>query len=697
MEKNYDVVVIGAGSGGLTAAVGFSKVGKKVLLVEREHMGGECTNTGCVPSKALLHHARDYYTAKRIAGESTESEAYRTQAFSYVRNIIDEILAEETPDVFEKIGIDIVMGEATFVDRCCITVGDERYHFGKAIIATGSSPRPLSVPGLEEKDVLTNQNIFKLEDVPERLLVIGGGPIGMEMAQAFAMLGSHVTIAERGSRFARLEDPSISPIVMNRFTELGIQIHCNANIQKVENKQALIEVKDASGNTTTERVAYDKILVAIGRVPNLPNGLEAAGIEYSDHGVMVNKNYRTKNKDVFAVGDVSQRLKFTHTADDVARQVVTHIVSKGWLKVNNKKAVPKVTYTFPEIAQVGMSYDEAKAKYSEAEVMRIEVPFAANDRAKTDDQTDGLLVVTVRRLSGTILGANLVGPAAGEILSVFTLAIDRKISLWKLRSLIYAYPTYSLVIKKAGDYFFAQQIGSLKQDLKALAKKHAPKLIGLTFWIVLIYWFQSYRIENGLSYTDLLLETVDLLQAAPYLYIIAYTIRPLIFFPATLLTALSGALYGPIWGIIYTIFGENASANLAYWVGRFFGKDLRLEDTIIGNWIEALRKRPFESVLFMRLFYVPFDLANYGSGILKVHWLSYFLATLIGIMPGLTVFVLLGSSISIDEFKMDGLSFNAFDPKFVALSVGIFIASIVLSKVLKKWKPEPGATEATTH
>ncbi len=697
MEKNYDVVVIGAGSGGLTAAVGFSKVGKKVLLVEREHMGGECTNTGCVPSKALLHHARDYYTAKKIAGESTQSEQYRTRAFAYVRNIIDEILAEETPDVFEKIGIDVVMGEATFVAPCCITVGDERYHFNKAIIATGSSPRPLSVPGLEEKDVLTNQNIFNLEDVPERLLVIGGGPIGMEMAQAFAMLGSHVTIAERGSRFARLEDPSISPIVMNRFTELGVKIHCNANLQKVENKQALIEVKDESGNTTTERVAYDKILVAIGRVPNLPSGLEEAGIEYSEHGVMVNKNYRTKNKDVFAVGDVSQRLKFTHTADDVARQVVTHIVSKGWLKVNNKKAVPKVTYTFPEIAQVGMSYDEARAKYSEAEVMRIEVPFSANDRAKTDDQTDGLVVVTVRRLSGTILGANLVGPAAGEILSVFTLAIDRKISLWKLRSLIYAYPTYSLVIKKAGDYFFAQQIGSLKQDLKALAKKHAPKLIGLTFWIVLIYWFQSYRIENGLSYTDLLLQTVDLLQAAPYLYIIAYAIRPLIFFPATLLTALSGALYGPIWGIIYTVFGENASANLAYWVGRFFGKDLKLEDSIIGNWVEALRKRPFESVLFMRLFYVPFDLTNYGSGILKVNWLSYFFATLIGIMPGLTVFVLLGSSISIEEFKMDGLSFNAFDPKFVALSVGIFIASIVLSKVLKKWKPEPGTAEATTN
>ncbi len=694
MEKSYDVVVIGAGSGGLTAAVGFSKVGKKVLLVEKEHMGGECTNSGCVPSKALLHHAKDYHLAKTIAGETTTGETFRSEAFSYVRAKIDAILEEETPETFEKIGIDVVMGDAVFKSKCSITVGDDTYHYKNAIIATGSSPRMIDVPGMNANDILTNQNIFALSDVPEKLLIIGGGPIGMEMAQAFAMLGSQVTIADTGNRFAKLEDETISPIIQKKFEDLDIKILLNAHISNVENKQALFNIKpDGRDGDTTEtiRVAYDKTLIAIGRVPNFPKGLEAAGIENCPQCICVDKQHRTSNKYVYAVGDVTQKFKFTHMADDIARQIVTRVVSKGIFRVKKNKAIPKVTFTTPEIAQVGLSYKEAVAKYSESGVMKVEVPFSANDRAHTDDVTDGRLVVVARRLNGQVLGANIIGPAAGEILSVFTLAIDHKISMWKLRNLIYAYPTYSLIVKKAGDYFFAQQFADLKQDLSTAAKKHAPKLIAAIFWIGLLVAFQNYKTDNGLSNIEFLLTLLTFFTTSmwgPVVYMVLYAIRPLIFFPATLLTALSGALFGLWWGILYTVLGENASANFAYWIGRFFGKDLKLEDSIIGNWVEALRKRPFESVLFMRLFYVPFDLTNYGSGILKVDWKSYFTATLIGIMPGLTTFVALGAAIDLEEFRTSGLSFDAFDPKFLALSVGIFIASIVLSRVLKKWKKE---------
>ena len=406
---------------------------------------------------------------------------------------------------------------------------------------------------------------------------------------------------------------------------------------------------------------------------------------------MVDSQHRTSNKYVYAVGDVAQRLKFTHTADDIARQVVTRVVSKGWLRLNKKKAVPKVTYTTPEIAQVGLSYQAALKKYSAEDIIRIEVPFIENDRAKTDDVTEGKLVVVARRLSGAVLGANIVGPSAGELISVFTLAIDRKISMWKLRSTIFAYPTYSLIIKKAGDFFFAAQIANLKGDLVHTLKKNAPKLIGLIFWSVLLYSFWQYRTVNDLSYTDVLFQLLDFFTASmwgPVIYMILYAVRPLIFFPATLLTALSGALFGFWWGVIYTIVGENASANFAYWIGRFFGKGLKLEDSIIGNWVEALRKRPFASVLFMRLFYFPFDLTNYGSGILKVDWKSYFTATLIGIMPGLTTFVALGAAIDLEEFKTTGLTFDAFDPKFLALSIAIFIGSLMLSRFLKKWRAE---------
>ncbi len=687
--KQYDVVVIGAGSGGLTSAVGFSKVGKKVLLVEREHMGGECTNSGCIPSKALLHHAKAYHTAKQIAGESTKSEVYRREAFSYVRSKIDAILEEETPEAFKKIGIDVVMGTAVFHTKCSIQVGDIVYQYKKAIIATGSSPRMIEVSGLKDEDILTNQNIFDLTDVPEKLLVIGGGPIGMEMAQAFAMLGSTVTIAERGSEFGRLEDPAIGPILKKHFEDLGITIETSAMIKTVDAKTARFEHMHGEQVTRTFDVSFDKVLIAVGRVPNLPEGIATAGIKSDQYGVTVDSQYRTSNKYVYAVGDVSQRLKFTHTADDIARQVVTRIVSKGFIRVNTKKAVPKVTYTQPEVAQVGLSHKAALAKYSEDEIMRIEVPFTANDRAHTDDDTAGLLVVIARRLNGAVLGAHIIGPSAGELLAVFTLAIDQKISLWKLQKTIFAYPTYSLVIKKAGDYFFGKQLASLKKDILFQLQKHAPKIIALFFWATIIYLFQQYRVDNGLSYQDILLQLLDFFTGTmygPIVYMVLYAIRPIILFPATLLTALSGALFGFWWGILYTVLGENASANFAYWIGRFFGKGLKLEDSLIGNWVEALRRRPFASVLFMRLFYFPFDLTNIGSGVLKVRWVSYALATLIGIMPGLTTFVALGAALDIESFKMDGLTVHAFDPKFVALSIVIFIVSLGISKALKRWQ-----------
>jgi len=691
LQKKYDVVVIGAGSGGLTAAVGFAKVGKRVLLVEREHIGGECTNSGCIPSKALLHHAKAYHRATTIAGSNQATETYRQHAFPYVREKINEILADETPEVFEKLGITVVLGEAEFTGPCHIKVGNIVYGYKTAIIATGSSPRLLDVPDLDQSTVLTNQNIFDLKTIPARTLIIGAGPIGLEMGQALALLGSTVTIATIDTEFARLEDEAIRPILQEKFTALGITIELNSFIQKVENGAAVFDRKDGEVVTDTFAVAFDKVLIAVGRVPNFPKGLKAAGIKADSRCIMVDSQHRTSNKYVYAVGDVAQRLKFTHTADDIARQVVTRVVSHGLLRVNNKKAVPKVTYTLPAVAQVGLSWNEAVNTFGEDSLMRIEVPFTQSDRAKTDDDTTGLLVVVARRLNGAVLGAHIIGPAAGEILSIFTLAIDRKVSLWKLRSLIFAYPTYTLVVKKAGDQFFARQMGDLKVDLLRILKRQAPKFIALVFWISLIYTFQNYRIENSLSYSDVLLSLIDFFTSTlwgPVIYMLMYALRPLILFPATLLTALSGTLFGFWWGVVYTVIGENASANFAYWIGRFFGKDMNLENSIIGNWVEALRARPFGTVLFMRLFYVPFDFTNYGSGILKINWRSYFTATLIGIMPGVTTFVALGAALDLQEFSANGLTFDAFDPRFLLLSVIIFVVSLGLSRFLKRWRAE---------
>lgn len=690
MTQTYDVVVIGAGSGGLTAAVGAAKIGKTVLLIEREHMGGECTNSGCIPSKALLHHAKAFAHATQVAGRSPQTEQFRADAFAYVRQKIDEVLAEETPETFEQMGITVLSGEAAFVSRCALQVNGTEYRYKRAIIATGSQPRTLDVPGLAEASVLTNQNLFALEAVPERTLIIGAGPIGLEMSHAFALLGSQVTLATIDATIAPHEDEAIQPLVTERLRELGVNMLTGAQLTEVVDDSAHFKLTDDTEHETAI-AAFATILLAIGRVPNLPAGLAQAGIQYDERCILVDSQYRSSNKYVFAVGDVAQRLKFTHTADDAARQVITRIASKGWLRVNRNKAVPKVTYTEPEMAQVGLSWAEAETIYRPEQLMRIEVPVRENDRAKTEDVRVGQLVVIARRLNGAVLGAHIYGPRAGELIAPFTLAIDHKLSLWQLRRSIYAYPTYSLLIKKAGDVFLAQQLASLKTDIGNLCKRNLPKITAAIFWAVLIYSFQHYRLSHQLSYQDMLLQLLDFFTTTmwgPFVYMLLYAIRPLVFFPATLLTALSGALFGFWWGIFYTVIGENASANFAYWIGRYFGKDLRLEDTVIGNWVNALRQNSFETVLLMRLFYVPFDLTNYGAGVVKAKWREYFLATLIGIMPGLTTFVALGAALDLETFRMNGLTFDAFDPKYLALSAVIFIVSLTLSRFLKRWRAE---------
>lgn len=687
MHKEYDVVVIGAGSGGLTAAVGFSKAGKKVLLVEREHMGGECTNSGCIPSKALLHHAKLYYAAKQIAGDTADSETYRKQAFTYVRDTVQGILKEETSETFERMGIDVVMGEAIFHSKHSITVGETPYQYKTAVIATGSSPRMIEVPGLQETAVLTNQNVFELEDVPKQTLIIGAGPIGMEMGQAFAMLGSKVTIAAIDSEFARLEDEAIGPILRQSFADLGIAITLNAFINRVEGNTAIFDIKKGEEVISEQRVDFDKVLIAIGRTPNLPQGLDTADITYNQHGIVINTQYRTSNKHVYAVGDVAQKYKFTHTADDASRQVVARVVSHGLLKVNRHKAVPKVTYTTPEVAQVGLSWPEAISTYTQERIMRIDVSFSKNDRAKTDSHTDGKLIVIAKRINGTVLGAHIVGPAAGEIINIFTLAMDRKISVWKLQQLIFAYPTYSLLVKKAADTFVGIQLADLKKDVLYVAKKNALAIIlGIT-WIVFLFWLYQYQVSNDMSVTDtalMVFNFISMTAFGPLVYILAYTIRPITFFPGTLLTILSGVFFGLWGGIVYTIIAANLSASLAYGVGRFFGKNLKLEDTQLGNWIQALQKNPFEAVLTTRLIFLPFDGVSYAAGILKLPFFAFLFATIIGTLLGIATFVAIGASLDINSFTENGFSTDVIDAKFIGISIIVFALSLVVSKLLKK-------------
>jgi len=692
MKQQYDVVVLGAGSGGLTAAVGFRKVGKSVLLVEREHIGGECTNSGCIPSKALLHHAKGYRHALEVAGETAQSETYRKNAFTYVRNRINHILAEETPETFQKLGIDVVMGEAEFTAPCVVRVGETEYLYKHAVIATGSSPRPLSVPGLNQADVLTNQNLFTLTEAPEKLLIVGAGPIGLEMGQAFAMLGSQVTLASIDDTFARLEDAAIQPILAKSFEALGVTTLLSAHLTNVEDKEAVFEIRNGETVVEEKRVAFDKILVAVGRIPNLPKGLDVATIKHDARGIMIDSQFRTSNKYVYATGDVALRLKFTHTADDTSRQIVTHVVSKGLLRTNQKKSVPKVTYTYPEVAQVGMSMKEAETKYGRDGIMRVEVPFTLNDRAKTDSATAGVLVVIARRLHGTVLGAHIIGPAAGELIGVFTLAIDQKISLWSIQQTIFAYPTYSLIIKKAADFFVGTQLVELKKDLIRVSKKSLPKILIALVWLIALTQIYAYQQSHGMGVTEtafMVFDFVTMTVWGPLIYILAYTIRPLTFLPGTALTILSGIFFGFWTGTILTIIAANLSAAVAYITGRFFGGNLKLEDSIIGNSVSALRNNTFSAVLTMRLIFLPFDLVSYAAGIIKTKFIPFMGATVLGTLLGIATFVSVGASIDIESFRQNGITIDVIDANFIILSALVFVASLGISKLLKRWQAKP--------
>lgn len=686
MKDTFDVVVIGAGSAGLTSAVGLSKVGKKVLLIEEEHMGGECTNSGCIPSKALLHHAKEYYHATKVAGHTASSEEFRQKAFTYVRNKINQVLTEETPEHFEKMGIKVIIGKARFSGRCSVIVADKTYHFKKAIIATGSSPRNITISGLNESSTLTNQNIFQLSAIPEKTLIVGAGPIGLELGQALAMLGSKVTIATIDSEFAHLEDASIRPILIKSFDDLGIEIKLNAHINRTEGNVAFVDINKVEKIIAEEHVEFDKVLVAIGRVPNIPEGLNEAGVETTQYGIKANKNWQTKNKNIYAIGDVVASLKFTHVADDTARQVVTHIATRGFIPVK-EKVVPKVTYTEPEMAQVGLSYAEALEEYGPDKIIRLEIPFSNNDRAKTDGEEAGLLIIIARRLTGRIISAHIIGARAGELIGTITLAMENDISLYKIRSTIFAYPTYSLILKKAGDRFLAEQLTLLKGDALLLAKLLLPRLVILAIWATLLSWLYFYTNENNLSLNDLSISLFNFISTTawgPLIYILAYTFRSLTFFPSVALSVLSGVFFGLWGGIIYTIIGANLSAALAYFVGRFFSKKNPNTKTTLSRWTDSLRHNPFMAILTMRLTFMPFDLVNYGAGLFRVAFTPYITATIVGTLLGIATFVAIGASLSVEEFVKNGITNDSIEPKFIILSVIIFITSLILSRVLKK-------------
>lgn len=475
----YDLVVIGAGTAGLVVAAGTAGLGLgfKVALVEKSLLGGDCLNVGCVPSKCVIRSARAVADMRDAAVYGMQPPDPIAVDFAAVmqrmRRIRAQISHHDSVARFQQLGIDVFLGPARFVDAQTIAVHDRSLRFKKAVIATGARPtRPL-IPGLAEAGYLTNETIFSLTACPPRLAVIGGGPIGCELAQAFHRLGSRVTVLHQHRHLLDREDADAAAILQARFRQEDLNLLLDARVEKVEITSAgKVITYQQEGQLKT--VVVDEILVGTGRTPNVAGlNLEAVGVKYdSRRGVMVNDYLQTTNPRIFAAGDVCMSWKFTHAADAAARIVIKNAFFSpfGWGRSRLSKLVmPWVTYTDPEIAHVGFYEQEAQAQGLKTQTIKI--PLTEVDRALTDGETDGFIKILHQQGSDRILGATIVARHAGEMISEITLAIVTKQGLNTLAGVIHPYPTQAEMIKKAADTYRRTLLTPRTQSfLKFLAK-----------------------------------------------------------------------------------------------------------------------------------------------------------------------------------------------------------------------------------
>jgi pyruvate/2-oxoglutarate dehydrogenase complex dihydrolipoamide dehydrogenase (E3) component len=451
----YNLVVIGAGTAGLVSAAAAAGLGAKVALIERGLMGGDCLNFGCVPSKALLRAARAFADARHAGDYGVVVPPKVVADFAAVmermRRLRVELSEKDSASRFQSLGVDVFIGEGRFSAPDSIEVGGQTLRFRRAVIATGSRASVLPIQGFAETGFLTNESIFALTALPRRLAVIGGGPLGCELAQAFSRFGSQVTLLEVEPSILPREDADAVQIVKNALVRDGIEIIENCRIQSAQaaENEKIIKLEWAGG---FREIAFDEMLVAAGRVPTVDGlGLEAAGIDYDRRtGVKVDDHLRTSNWRVFAAGDVCSAYKFTHVADAMARIVVRNALFYGRERVS-ALTIPWCTYTDPEIAHVGVYEHEAHRRG--IAVQTFVQPLREVDRAVLDGEPGGFLKVQVRQGSDRIIGATLVARHAGEMISELTLAIAGRIGLTTIARTIHPYPTQAEGIHKIADAY----------------------------------------------------------------------------------------------------------------------------------------------------------------------------------------------------------------------------------------------------
>ncbi len=457
MDIKTDIAVIGGGSGGLTVAAGAAQMGAQVVLVEKGKMGGDCLNYGCVPSKALLaasHHARS--PNPKFGVTNSRPDVNYAKVNQHVKDVIAAIAPNDSVERFTGLGVKVVEGKAEFSGRNSIQVGSQTITAKYFVIATGSSPMVPPIPGLEACPYFTNETIFDNTELPEHLLIIGGGPIGMEMAQAHRLLGAKVTVVDMGPLLPR-DDPDIVKIARKQFVADGIDFCEKIKIDKVSKSGNGVKLAITGQDGKQQELSGSHLLVATGRIANIKNlGLDKAGVNCHPRGIITNKRLQTSNKKVYAIGDVASPYQFTHVATYQAGIVIRNILFKMPAKVDYK-ALPWVTYTTPEIAHCGLMEQDALDKYGEKNVRKLSWSFAENDRAQAELATDGIIKVLVHK-NGKLLGVDIVGMNAGEIVQTWALAMANDMKVGAMAGYVSPYPTIGEVSKRVAGSFYTDKL-----------------------------------------------------------------------------------------------------------------------------------------------------------------------------------------------------------------------------------------------
>ena len=455
MSEIYDLIVIGGGSAGLVAAGGAGILGAKVALVEKNLLGGDCLYTGCVPSKSLIRSAKFASDVNRAGefGFEVSSFKFKNDKFAAVtdrvQKIIETIEEHDAPEVFEEMGVEIVFGSPKFLNKNEIEVslkdsGEKRIMKAKRFcISTGSSPFVPPIEGLKETKYITNEEVFHLKELPERLIVLGGGAIGIEMGQAFQRLGSKVSIIEMSDRILSKEDEEVSAFMTKLLEAEGVKILTKSKAVKAESNDKGEKIITIETDGKTKKITGDEILAAVGRKPNVKDlDLEKAGVKYDEKKIFTDDYLRTSAKNIYAAGDVTNHFQFTHMADYEAQVVLQNcFLFFPFTKKADYSVVPWATFTEPEVARVGLTEKEAREKHGEVKIIKVE--FEANDRAQAESETEGFAKII---LSGKkIVGAHIVGLRGGELIHEFVLAMKLNLSLDDLSKAIHVYPTLSKI------------------------------------------------------------------------------------------------------------------------------------------------------------------------------------------------------------------------------------------------------------